>query len=821
MRSFKIYKFISLRISFAKYKLKKLYFIFFLLFTVVRVFSQTIAVVNISNNTPISKAFLFTSKGLSKFTNESGFSDMNGFSIGDTINIRAIGYYTSQFIYSGENTTIRLKEKAIYLDEVVLSANRSEESYMDVPNYITIIKSKDIEFYNQPNTADLMQQTGQVYVQKSQLGGGSPVIRGFEANKILLVVDGVRMNNAIYRGGHLQDIITIDQFMLDRVEVLQGPSSSIYGSDALGGVIHFYTKDAKYSNTEKFNVSGSAMARYSSAMNEKTGNLHLNLGWKKIATYTNISFSEFGDLQSGRNMVKGYSDSWLRRYYIERINGIDSTVSNPNPSLQKGSSYSQIDMVQKINFKIGVYSDHKLNFQYSTSSFVPRYDRLSGDFSKDKFRFAENGYGPQQRLFASYTFDYKKHTLLWDEIKTIIAFQKIDQDRITRLYRNPERKIQEENLSLFSFNIDAFKLTKGEHEIRYGFELTYNDVNSKAQFINIKSGAVRNADTRYADGGNSMFNTSAYISHSWELNKYFVLKNGIRYTFNRLNSDFVDSTFFDFPFKNVYQNNQAISGNIGIVFKQNDKFKIGLVASTGFRSPNLDDMSKVFESSGKTVIVPNPYLEPEYTYNFELNIQKLFNNKYLFEIGGYYSYLTNIMVVKNFQLNNEDSALYNGVTSKVQALQNADRGYIYGCFAKIELELIKNLKFATNINYTLGRYINLISDIEVPLDHIPPVYGFSNISYRYKNLESEIFVRFNGKKQLKDYSPSGEDNLKYATKDGMPSWYTLNLRLSYGITSKFKLSMACENLMDVGYRSFASGINAPGRNLIIGLRYSF
>lgn len=800
--------------------MKKIISLFLLLITV-SVNAQSVTVINVLNSVPISKVILFNNKGLNSTTNELGIANMNDFSVGDTIYVKAIGYYAFQFIYSGESKTIGLNEKAIYLDEVVLSANRREESSMDVPNHVSIIKSKDIEFYNQPNSADLLQQTGQVYVQKSQLGGGSPVIRGFEANRILLVVDGVRMNNAIYRGGHLQDVITVDQFMLDRVEVLHGPSSSIYGSDALGGVIHFYTKDAKYSNTDKLSVSGSAMTRYSSAMNEKTGNFHLNLGKKKIASYTNISFSEFGDLKSGRNKVDGYSDSWLRRNYVNHINGIDSTVANPNPFLQKGSAYSQLDVIQKINFKTGMYSDHKLNFQYSTSSFVPRYDRLSGDYSKDKFRFAENGYGPQQRLFASYTFDYKKQTMIWDEIKTIMAFQKIDQDRITRLYRNPERKIQEEDLILFSFNTDAFKLVNEKHELRYGLELTHNDVNSKAEFTNIYSGTVRNADTRYADGGNRMFNSSVYFSHSWELNKNFVIKDGVRYTFNKLHSDFVDTTFFNFPFKDISQNNQALSGNIGIIYKQNDKCKIGLIASSGFRSPNLDDMSKVFESSGKTVIVPNPNLKPEYTYNLELNIQKLMNNKYLFEIGGYYSYLTNIMVVKNFQFNNEDSALYNGVISKVQALQNADRGYIYGCFAKIELELFKNLKFATNVNYTLGRYINSSSDVIVPLDHISPIYGLTNLTYKYKKLESEFFVRFNGKKELKDYSPSGEDNLKYATKDGMPAWYTLNFRLSYGVSHNFKMNIACENIMDVGYRTFASGINAPGRNLIAGLRYNF
>lgn len=136
---------------------------------------------------------------------------------------------------------IALTQQSHNLNEVVISAGHFAEEQQLVPQEVEVISQRELNFMSQPTTADVMQQTGKVLVQKSQLGGGSPIIRGFEANKVLLVVDGARLNNAIYRGGHLQNIITLDNSMLERAEIIFGPSSVVYGSDALGGVLHFHT----------------------------------------------------------------------------------------------------------------------------------------------------------------------------------------------------------------------------------------------------------------------------------------------------------------------------------------------------------------------------------------------------------------------------------------------------------------------------------------------------------------------------------------------------------------------------------------------------
>ena len=780
-------------------------------------FSQTITIRDISTLEPLEKAVIQDKNNKQVFTDVKGKADISTLNKEDSILIFSFGYSTKRAFVTTD-ATINLSSKSVNLDEIVLSANRKSEHKIDVPYSMEIIKQKDIEFSNPATSGDLLLNTGQVFVQKSQAGGGSPSLRGFEANKVLLVIDGVRMNNAIYRGGHLQDVMTIDPNMLERTEIIFGPSSTIYGSDALGGVMHFYTKNAQFSSDEKMLVKTNAMVRYASAAQEKTGHLDFNLGWKKIASLTNITYSDFGDLKSGSNKLMGYSNTWNRVYYQDRINDRDTMIKNADKNLQKGSGYSQIDIMQRFNIKTGKYFTHNLNFQYGSSGFLPRYDRLNGDYSGGKFKFAENGYGPQKRLLAAYTLNYDGKTLITDNVKVILAYQKIDQDRITRRFQNLNRKTQKEDVTVLSVNVDAYKLIKEKHEVRYGIELTNNDVQSTANFKNISTNVETPADTRYAGGGSKMATFAAYVSHAWELSKTLVITDGIRYTNTRLTSKFTDTTFFKFPFTTANQNNQAVTGNLGFTWKLENDYKVSLLANTGFRAPNVDDMSKVFESS-TYVVVPNPTLKPEYTYNFEMGISKVIKGRYKFDLTGFYTNLTNALVVADFKLNGNDSAMYNGFNTKVKATQNANNAYIYGVSGGVQFDFNDHVSFKSVINYTYGRYIDAKLDTVIPLDHIAPVFGQTSISYKGKGFDGEFFMRYNGKKSLADYSPSGEDNLQYATVNGMPGWFTLNIRLGVNLTKNLRLNAACENITDNKYRAFASGMNAAGRNFILSLRY--
>ena len=273
--------------------------------------AQQIKVLDKSDLQPISQVNITNaSKSVLVITNEKGEADLAGFKDSDSLYFTHVVFQPVKMLksYMSSSNTVFLVENIIKLDEFVVTGNRTEEKRSDLPYKIEVIQAKDISFQNPQNTGIMLEQTGQVFVQTSQMGGGSPVLRGFEANKVLLVVDGIRMNNAIYRAGHLQSAITIDPFGLASTEILYGPGSTIYGSDALAGVINFITKDPVLSSTGKTDVHGSILGRFASANLEKTGGINLDFGWKKLGVLLNFSYSDFDDLREGKVRNPFYGD---------------------------------------------------------------------------------------------------------------------------------------------------------------------------------------------------------------------------------------------------------------------------------------------------------------------------------------------------------------------------------------------------------------------------------------------------------------------------------------------------------------------------------
>lgn len=710
------------------------------------------------------------------------------------------------------------------LDEVVVFSNKFAEKKKNLAQKIDVITANTIARYNGQNSGDLLINSGNVFVQKSQQGGSSPVIRGFEASRVLLVVDGVRMNNAVYRAGHLQNIITIDQNMLERVEILYGPASTIYGSDALGGVVHFRTKSPILAIGDKLHVTGSAFVRYSSVNSEKTGHADVSLGGKKFAWLQSYTYSDFGDMKMGDNYKSNYPDFGRRSKYVTRINGIDSVVTNSDDRIQKFSEYKQWDITQKLLFKQSDKVSHRISFQYSNSSNVPRYDRLQdtknfGGSIGTTLRFAEWFYGPQKRLMTSYELNTGQLGFL-NELRVNLNYQDIKESRQTREYRRYDRfDSRREHIKVFGFTIDGRK-TWGKNELNMGIDGQTNDVKSVADRTNLTTGVKTKLDTRYPDGENNMNFFGIYAQHLFKFkNGKWVLNDGIRLQSVSLHSTIVDNSFFNLPVTDIKQTPFAVTGNLGLVYMSPKGFRATGNFTSGFRAPNVDDAVKIFESStsAKRVLIPNADINPEYTYNFDLGFSQTIQNKVRFEITGFYTSFRNAIAAAPFKLNGQDSILYNSVKCAVYASQNVNKAYVRGFNVRLKVELSKKISWDNTISHTYGRYKNA-DGTEKPLDHVPPVFGKTSLTYTDKKFSTEIYGMFNSWKKIKDYNPDGEDNGQYATADGMPSWFTFNWRGSYKFTKNLTLQAGVENISDRNYRYFASGFSAPGRNFIVALR---
>lgn len=734
----------------------------------------------------------------------------------------------------------------VSFEAVVVSATKFREQKKNIARKIDVITQKYINYVNAQNTGDLLISTGNIFVQKSQQGGSSPVIRGFEASRVLLVVDGVRMNNAIYRAGHLQNVISVDQNMLERVEVMYGPSSTLYGSDALGGAIHLISREVKLARQgEHFTASGNSFIRYSSVNGERSAHGDINLGYKKIGFLTSVTCSDFGDMKMGANYPDKYPGVGRRTSYVTSINNsfVDSVVKNDDDRVQRYSGYRQWDLLQKVLFQQNEQLSHSLNIQLSNSSNIPRYDRLQ-DIRNGTLRYAGWYYGPQKRELYAYTFKAKQLDGIIDELTATLSYQDVEESRQTREYRRYDRfDSRREHIKVWGAVVDARKIF-GRHELTVGADGQWNKLRSVASRTNLLTGTVSPLDTRYPNGKNQMNYYGVFAQHVFKAKGgRWILNDGIRLQAVNLHATITDNSFFNLPVTDIKQDPFAITGNAGLVHLPSRNTKLSLNVSSGFRAPNIDDLARVFESSSslRSVVVPNPDIKPEYTYSADAEVNQIIMQKIILEASVYYTSFRNAITLAPFQLNGKDSISYNGAMCQVVANQNRNKAFVYGCNASVNVLLDAHFSLQGTINYTRGRfktdekattavyqkqpdgtYALVQANVkEKPLDHIPPVFGKMSVTYRSERISAAFFVHGNGWKRLDEYNPDGEDNAQYATADGTPSWITLNCRTAVKITGNLELQVTAENILDRNYRYFASGFSAPGRNFMVAVRAAF
>lgn len=672
------------------------------------------------------------------------------------------------------------------IPEIVFEDEKEERERIFTPQQIASVSADAVLQSNPSNTADILQKNGSVMVQMSQSGGGSPIVRGFEANRVLLVIDGIRLNNAIFRSGHLQNMISTSPFMLEKMDVVFGPASVKYGSDALGGVIHIHTKspephqDTKRQFVQKINTANNGSSS------------HFDIAWSKgkWALLQGVSVQHYGNLKMGANRFHGYND-WGNEAHI--IDGVE----------QLNTAYSQVDFMQKIRFDANKYWSFMLNTQASSSTHIPRFDKLN-DVSGGIGKFAVWEYGPQRRFLNALSMHHTQEKLLFDDFNAHFAIQQLDESRHSQKVGKPlfERF---EKVWVYSFVTD-FNKAVGHNSLNYGFDVQHNIVNSTAN---------EGTPTRYADGGSEMSNLSAFVQYKHPIAKSSYLSGGMRYSKSLLNATFLDTETYLLPFENIQLDNNATTGSLGVFHGLNNGWEGSVAISSGFRSPNVDDVTKVFAKSG-SVTVPNDELTPEYSYNAELTISKQWNKESYVSGTAFYTILKDAIVKDVFTLNEQDSLWYDGEYLPIVANQNIQEAAVWGCHLKAHLLLSNHWSSTHTFNYTFGQEAD--GDY---MDHIPPIYGKSEVSWQKDKHALQCFVLYNGWKPIEEYSPNGSDNPQEATADGTPAWWTLNLNYQYNINEALLAQVGLENILDAHYKTYSSGISAPGRSLILTLQASF
>lgn len=784
-------------------------------------YAQVLELTDYETGEPLEFATISSaSLNVHTLSNHRGQAQVTAFIAASDIQIRLLGYTSLTVTFAQlqeKNFRIGLKPSSVSLDQISVSAMRWQLNKREIPTKIHSISSRDVLLHAPQTAADMLNISGNVFMQKSQLGGGSPMIRGFSANKLLYVVDGVRMNTAIFRGGNLQNVISIDPFLLESSEIVFGPGSVLYGSDAIGGVMNFKTLSPQFSVDSVSLFSGRADLRYSSANNENTFHLTFKAEMPRWASATIITYSKFDDLRMGRYGPEDY----LSRFYVQNIDSVDVVVKNTDPYVMNPTGYSQINMAQKFTFKLGKSATLDYGLIYSATSDYSRFDRLY--LTRNGLpRSAEWFYGPQVWLMNYIAFNKTNQTGFYNEMTIRLAHQFFEESRNDRNFNQFILRKRIENVQAYSLNIDFMKITGDKHRFMYGAESVVNDVFSEGEDINIKTHAEVDAASRYPQ---ALWQSHAlYANWSYKPLEKLSMNLGARYNYFHILAEF-DTTHFPFPFTEANLQFGSVSGNFGILYTPGSKTSVALNIASGFRAPNVDDIGKLFDSAPGVIVVPNANLRSEYVYNGEISVAQMFGEVMKADFSVYYSYLDKALVRRPFTLNGTDTMMYDGVMSKIEAIQNAAFATVYGVQAGVEFQFPYGFQLVSHINYQKGEE-ELDNGETSPSRHAAPLFGATHLYFTQKIIRTDIYVKYSGAKNFEEMPQEEIDKAYMYTTDAdgnpyAPAWYTINFKMLVKTSDKTNLTLGVENIANTLYRPYSSGISAPGRNFSIGLKVVF
>lgn len=766
----------------------------------------------------IEDVFVSVDEKFVGFTDRNGHLSLSGFK-GNEINFSHPSYKSVELEWEElveMNFVLQLEGSLIDLPEIVVGTDRFEETENERLQTVRSINASQIRSLQAQNSADILRENPEVFIQKSQAGGGSPMIRGFSANAVLLVFDGVRMNNTIYRGGNLQNIITTDPMIMQRVDVLLGPGALQFGSDALGGVVHMQTKSPSFSDSSY--VRPETLVRYNTANNEQSIHFSTTYGGKKSAGYFSFSHSSFGQLKVGENyQFYGREDEQQGfgtiNFERERINGKDSAIAYPDSFLLPNTGYDQYNIFSKHRIRLKKSAMLEASAFFSSSSEIPRNDRLVL-MRNGEPRYAKWSYGPQRYGLARLMYSDYAERNIYSRLRILLAGQYVEESRIDRSWNSQNERNRLEKLFMGTLNVDAEKRI-GEHRIDFGIQLISNHLNSSAYSENIETGMRSFALSRYPDEENLTAQIGAYASWKKEYDRW-LLQAGVRSFYNRLNSSFSEERALGLPFTSLSQVNDGLSFGLGANREIGENGVWRTYFSRAFRSPNIDDIAKVFDSEPGAVVVPNPELEAESSYNIESAYRYYDNDKLHFELCAYYTFLFNAIQRADFSFNGQDSLLYDGQMSNIQANVNRGKAYIYGMACR--------LRYAINENHQLSGAFNLIYgeelDLNTRLRHVNP--HRASLNYQFK-AHDKLSVAFNAQYQhsipLNDLAPSEQGKPHIYSSFGANAWYRLDLRMQIEIKKGMSLYASVNNLLDAHYRPYSWGLSAPGRHIALSLHF--
>jgi hemoglobin/transferrin/lactoferrin receptor protein len=652
-------------------------------------------------------------------------------------------------------------EKIYPLNPIVVTATRTERDPFSIPRDIVVIGHNQVDNNSIGFTPDALEDSPSILVQKTNYGGGAPVIRGLIGNQILILVDGVRLNNSTFRFGPNQYLNTISPSLIDRLEVVEGPGSVLYGSDALGGTVNLITLDAR-----SFGLAGiRSVTRAASADRSISQHFDYRLGLGNVNILAGGGYQNFNDLSGG----DGY---------------------------QRPTGYNGYDGNVRVDYAADYSHSFSAVYQMTHLTDVPRTDKiLSGDDLKYLFT-------PQQRELGYISY---VGSLDWGFISKMNATLSINRqiegrEEITKKKPKTETRDRDEVQTLGA-TLEFHSPVYSNHLLTYGFEYYHDNVNSKRDTVNLPTGNSGATKPQFPDG--ATYETfGAFLQDEIDVNPFCVIP-GIRYSAFKFNGK------LDAPFGETTSTPNDVTFSLNLLYKLiPDRFNLIGGISEGFRAPNVDDISvfgKAGSGSGARFDTPSPDLEPEKSMNYETGFKYNGENSGL-NMFYYDSFYKDLVVPKPALYNGQDSL--NGLP--VYKRVNVGEARIQGISINTYYQIASRIKLRGELSWTRG---DNFSDNE-PLSRIPPIRGIVGAVYNQDSYWLEYYNLFGGYQDR--LSASDIKDFRIGA-NGTPGYVTFNLRGGYRLSPNFNFSLTFENIFDRLYKMHGSGVYSPGRNVIVSL----
>ncbi|QGY43430.1 TonB-dependent receptor [Maribellus comscasis] len=749
-------------------KIKQLALFFTQAFFALQLFSQTIngIIINADNQQPVPDANIsIQNSTLGTVSDGNGF-----FSITTPQNIKPIllvscvGFESQEIETSAignENLEINLQPVTVQLNKsIVVTASRNQLLSFQTPDAVSVLTQEELKNNAPRSMAEALIGTAGVWMQKTNHGGGSPFVRGFTGNQTLLLIDGIRLNNATFRYGPNQYFNTIDIFSVDQVEVIRGKGSVLYGSDALGGVINVITRTPDYSSG-KSRFGGRGKVKYMNKGMEKSGIGELLFRTKNIALSGSVNYKDFGDIFGGGSL--GY----------ERPSGYDETGVNMKAKLRLSGNW-QITSA----------------YQYLIQNNVGRYDQVA------------------QRGYQLYSFDPQIHRLAYAKVEHFSKnewFRKIKLT-VSNQHSDETRKKQKENSSTYTkendvvktngISLENFSTFSKKWEAVTGAEFYSDNVESEQTDTNLENGEETESRGLYPNNS-SMQNFAVFSQHTLKFDK-FHLNMGGRFNTFRIHS--VDDEFGEVTLKP-----SSLVGNISGQYFTTPEQQFMLSAHTAFRAPNINDISS-FGQFDYGIEIPSTDLAPEKTFTLE---------------GGYKKtseWFSMALTVFNTRLRDQIvrvEATYNGSETingeRVYKKSNVAKSNISGVEFESGLKLSSQFSLINNLTWLYGK--NLEND--EPMRRIPPLNGKLALQYSKSKIFGEAEFLFAAKQ---DRLSGGDIDDHRIPDGGTPGWNILNLKAGYS-WKNIAVNAGLQNVFNQAYRIHGSGVDGYGRSLWVTLQF--